>query len=88
MKHAFPKGRKGNITVDLLPDKEAEEYSLTVTDDGVGFPEGIDYRNPKTFGLQLVNLLADQLGGTMELDKGTGTSFRITFKEQTYKRRI
>ncbi|MBW2600268.1 MAG: PAS domain S-box protein, partial [Deltaproteobacteria bacterium] len=76
LKHAFPGGRKGNIAVELTQDTKADEYTLTVTDDGIGFPEGIDYRNPETFGLQLANMLAEQLHGTMELDKSKGTSFR------------
>ncbi|MBW2651072.1 MAG: histidine kinase, partial [Deltaproteobacteria bacterium] len=64
------------------------KYTLTVTDDGIGFPEGIDYQNAETFGLQLVDMLTEQLHGTVELDRNKGTSFRITFKEQVYRKRI
>ena len=88
LKHAFPQGRKGNITVALTQDKKTDKYTLTVTDDGIGIPEEIDYRNPETFGLQLINLFTEQLEGTMELVRSNGTSFEITFKEQVYKRRI
>ena len=88
MKHAFPEGRKGNIAVELTQDTKTDEYALTVTDDGVGIPEKIDYRNAETFGLQLVDMLTDQLGGAMELDRSKGTSFRIIFKGQDYKKRI
>ncbi|MBA7583172.1 putative sensor histidine kinase pdtaS [subsurface metagenome] len=88
MKHAFPEGEKGNIAVELTQNTKTEEYTLTVTNDGIGFPEEIDYQNPETFGLQLVNMLTEQLSGTVELDRSRGTSFRITFKEHTYKRRI
>ncbi|MBW2650869.1 MAG: hypothetical protein JRC66_07700 [Deltaproteobacteria bacterium] len=88
LKHGFPEGRKGKIAVELTQNKKAGEYTLTVTDDGIGFPKGIDYQNPKTFGLQLTNMLTEQLSGTMELDKSKGTSFKITFKEQVYRKRI
>jgi len=88
VKHAFPEGRKGNIAAKLTQNTKAGEYTLTVTDDGIGFPEEIDYRNTETFGLQLVDMLTEQLGGTMELDRSKGTSFKITFKEQKYKKRI
>ncbi|MBW2596211.1 MAG: PAS domain S-box protein, partial [Deltaproteobacteria bacterium] len=88
LKHAFPEGRKGKIAVELTQDKKTEEYILTVTDNGVGFPEEIDYRNSETFGLQLVDMLTEQLHGTVELDRSKGTSFKITFKEQKYKKRI
>jgi len=88
LKYAFPEGRKGEITVRLDADEETGGYTLVVADDGVGFPEDIDSGSPGTFGLQLVNILIEQLGGTMTLDREGGTSFRITFDEQRYKRRI
>ncbi len=79
MKYAFPEARKGNISVDIKFDKKAGKYTLTVTDNGIGIPEAIDYKNPKAFGLQLVGMLTKQLGGTMEMDRKEGTLFRITF---------
>ncbi|MEA3487040.1 MAG: histidine kinase dimerization/phosphoacceptor domain -containing protein, partial [Thermodesulfobacteriota bacterium] len=88
IKHAFPEGRKGNIAVELTQNTKAEEYTLTVTDDGIGFPEGTDYRNTETFGLQLVEMLTEQLNGTIKLDRSKGTSFKIVFKERKYKKRI
>ncbi len=88
LKHAFPEGKKGSIAVELTQDKKTEEYILTVTDDGIGFPEGTDYRNTETFGLQLVDMLTEQLHGTMELDRTKGTSFRIVFRERKYRKRI
>ncbi|RZB30780.1 MAG: hypothetical protein SRB1_03060 [Desulfobacteraceae bacterium Eth-SRB1] len=89
MKYAFPEGRKGKIVVELTQNRKTEEYTLTVTDDGIGIPEGIDYKNPETFGLQLVDMLTEQLSGTMELDRSKeGTSFKIIFNEQKYRKRI
>ncbi|HOO90234.1 MAG TPA: histidine kinase dimerization/phosphoacceptor domain -containing protein [Syntrophales bacterium] len=88
LKHAFPEGREGTISAGLYFDKETERYTLTITDDGIGFPEEIDYHNPSTFGLQLVDMLTKQLGGTIELDRSTGTSFTMILREQQYKRRI
>ncbi|MBW2630493.1 MAG: transporter substrate-binding domain-containing protein [Deltaproteobacteria bacterium] len=88
LKHAFPEGRKGNISVELTQNRKIEEYTLTVTDNGIGFPEEIDYKNTETFGLQLVGMLTEQLNGTVELDRSKETSFKIVFKEQKYKKRI
>ena len=31
-------------------------------------------------GLQLINMLVEQLNGTVELDRKGGTTFKITFK--------
>lgn len=79
LKYAFPEGQEGEVYVTLQPDG-AEGYMLVVGDAGVGFPEGLDYRETETLGLQLVCTLADQLEGTLELDSGRGTAFRLRFK--------
>jgi two-component sensor histidine kinase len=49
----------------------------------VGFPEDIDLKNTSSLGLQLVNILVEQLEGTIELEKDEGTVFRIFFKENS-----
>jgi two-component sensor histidine kinase len=84
MKHAFPNNRRGDLTVELARSDKADTYKLTVTDDGVGLPYGIDYKNTKTFGIQLIYMLTEQLNGEVgfESDSKTGTSFKITFREQ------
>ncbi|MCQ1534889.1 PAS domain S-box protein [Methanosarcina sp. KYL-1] len=52
-------------------------YTLIVADDGVGIPEKIDMESSDTLGLQLVNILADQLDGEIELKRDRGTKFII-----------
>ncbi len=83
LKHAFP-GRKGEITVRLRPVDGAVE--LTVSDNGVGIPEDIDFKNTESLGLRLVKILAEhQLDGKIRLDRSGGTAFHITFKEEKSK---
>ena len=79
LKHAFPEGRKGEVRIDFgLSDED--EVILTVGDNGVGMPKGIDYRDSKTLGLRIVLLLAEeQLGGKISLGKTKGTKFHIRF---------
>lgn len=36
-------------------------------------------------GLQLVNTLIEQLEGTIELDRSSGTAFKIMFAESKHK---
>jgi len=76
LKHAFPGGRDGEILIEVSPGAQGE-YRIIVSDDGVGFPTGLDFRHTETLGLQLVSLLVDQLNGTIELDRREGTTFRI-----------
>jgi two-component sensor histidine kinase len=53
--------------------------SMRVSDTGIGIPETIDLYKTSTLGLQLVNMLTAQLGGTIALERGAGTAFIITF---------
>ena len=79
LKHAFPDGREGEITVSLsMNDKD--EIELSVRDNGVGIPEGLDFKNTDSLGMTLINALTGQLQGKIELKREKGTEFIITFK--------
>lgn len=78
LKYAFPDGRTGRVRVSLQHTGE-DLYILSVSDDGVGFPPGLDYRNTKSLGLQLVMTLTTQLGAEIALTREQGTTFTITF---------
>jgi PAS domain S-box-containing protein len=54
-----------------------KHLKLIVEDNGIGFPQSIDFKNTSSLGLQLVNTLVDQIGGEIELKKGPGTKFKI-----------
>ena len=77
MKHAFPAGQPGEIHIGLRSD--GGQVELTVGDNGVGLPADVDLEDPKSLGLTLVNLLAQQLGGALEVDRDEGATFRLTF---------
>jgi PAS domain S-box-containing protein len=80
LKHAFPDGRKGTVEVQLRREVPGQ-LRLMVRDDGVGFPAGVDYRSTMSLGLQLVNSLARQLGATVEMHSGPGTTFELRLSE-------
>lgn len=101
LKHAFPwfktsKSLKessqdlefGKYKVDIELKPDGENYILTIADNGVGFPDDIDFKETDSLGLQLVNNLVEQLDGTITLDKNDGTKFIIVFKETEYEERI
>ena len=69
-----------NIGAKSSVDKNIQ-YTLVVSDNGLGFPENVDFRNTSSLGLQLVNILVEQLEGAVELENGSGTKFKIWFKE-------
>jgi two-component sensor histidine kinase len=78
LKHAFHGKEQGEITIDLCR-QPANRVTLIVSDNGVGFPEHVDFRSSPSLGLTLVNSLVQQLDGSIELDRKEGTAFAITF---------
>lgn len=76
--HAFP-GKKGGIVRIGMSRKEDDEYTLSVSDDGIGIPTGLDIRKTPTLGMRLVADLVGQLGGHMALDNSKGTRIVIRF---------
>jgi len=78
LKHAFPDGRKGEIRVKMYEDRR-NKHTLIVKDNGIGFPEKLDFRNVETLGMQLVGDLVKQLKGKIELKREEGTEFEIVF---------
>jgi two-component sensor histidine kinase/CheY-like chemotaxis protein len=74
---AASSGEGNEIGVKLYTDPEGM-VQLRVADNGIGFPEGLDFRKTESLGLQLVNILVRQLRGKVELHREGGTEYRIT----------
>ena len=79
MKHAFPNDKSGEIDIKFKSDNG--NYSMMVSDNGVGFPEDYDIKDTDTLGLRIVNSLTEQIEGKITLEKINGTKFTIVFKE-------
>ncbi len=62
-----------------MKEFQQNQFTLVVKDNGVGFPDNLDFKNTDSLGLQLVNTLTDQLGGTLSLLRNGYTEFRIEF---------
>ena len=80
LKYAFTKETVGLIEVNLDLDHE-QKFTLTVKDNGIGFPKDFDIQNTNTLGLQLVKVLTSQLEGEIELTYSHGTEVKIKFFE-------
>ncbi len=85
LKYAFPDEREGEVSVSMKKlDKELE---LVVMDNGVGMPEGFDWKNSSTLGLKLVRTLVEnQLDGSIDMESNKGTKFTIKFNIETWKK--
>jgi PAS domain S-box-containing protein len=80
LKHAFRDRTDGEVAVSLRGG-EQDTVTLSVRDNGTGLPSGFDLSRCRSLGLRLVQMLARQLHGTVEIERGagTGTGFVITF---------
>jgi two-component sensor histidine kinase len=84
LKHAFTKDEKGEIRIKLCREEINDEiskslFSLTISDNGKGIPENLEFESLESLGLQLVSILVDQLDGKIELIREQRTEFKITF---------
>jgi two-component system, sensor histidine kinase PdtaS len=100
LKHAFTKRDKGEISIKLcrenigecrndIEESKNEEcksasFILTVSDNGAGIPENLDFENIDSLGFQLIFSLVEQLDGEIELKRNNGTEFTITFTVAEY----
>ena len=80
LKYAFPADTKGEINITF--GRADDQYTLCVSDTGVGLPPDFDPEQGKSLGMKLVRMLTTQLSGEMECRNGVGTTFQITFPEE------
>ena len=82
-KHAFPAGRPGSgagkCEINVVVNQEGGMNVMTVADNGVGLPPGLDWEKSETLGLKLIRMLCGQLHGSIALDRTRGTAFHLHF---------
>jgi len=77
MKYAFIGRDKGRISVSAaISGKTAR---IAIADDGSGIPATVDFDNSTGFGLTLVRILTDQIGGTIRIQRQAGTTVILEF---------
>lgn len=86
LRHAFPPeaqasghaAEPGKISIGFHR-RAKSTYCLEVADNGLGLPADVSLAHSRSFGLRLVRILTQQLGGSIELDRSNGTAFSIIF---------
>jgi PAS domain S-box-containing protein len=78
LKYAFNQGSRNNV-IRVSTAVHGDELLLEIHDNGAGLPEGFILKEQKGFGLKLVDILVDQLGGSLSIhsDGGAWFSFQI-----------
>jgi two-component system, sensor histidine kinase PdtaS len=77
IKHAFPAKRGGLVEVKLTKPNGRTE--LSVRDDGIGLPVGVDLIRTRTLGLDLVSAFTRRLKGDLSVTREPGTTFCLKF---------
>ena len=77
MKYAFVNRKTGLIKIAF--SRVEKHVTLTVQDNGKGLPAGFDIEQSKGFGLMLVKMLVQQLGGNFAMEGAKGTRCTVEF---------
>jgi PAS domain S-box-containing protein len=100
IKHAFPDPLQGKIYIELhyqspetapnLNQTSCQEpkIMLKVSDNGIGLPANMNFKETKSLGLTLIHDLTQQLRGNLAINLSNGTEFTLIFSELKYRQRI
>ncbi|MBR0270541.1 MAG: PAS domain S-box protein [Methanobrevibacter sp.] len=79
VKYAFPEDNPGNVEIKIgrLDNKIEVEYR----DSGVGIPDSVDFDNPTSLGLIVIQNLTKQIDGDIKYTYDNGTCINLVFTE-------
>ncbi len=78
MKYAFNGKASGQLWVTV--EEENRNVTINVRDNGSGLPDGFDAGASQGFGLMLVSMISEQLGGSFTIRNDNGTRCTVAFK--------
>ncbi|HKK44645.1 MAG TPA: PAS domain S-box protein [Balneolaceae bacterium] len=81
--HAFEDGQENTISVHLK--KKDDHIHLRVKDNGKGMLENHEGKKSDTLGMQLINVLADQIDAEMNHYNDAGTVYEFQFQNNDTK---
>jgi len=67
MKYAFT-GRDNNL-ISVSATLTDQKVSIIISDNGNGIPESVTFENSTGFGMQLVSMLTEQMGGNITIER-------------------
>jgi two-component sensor histidine kinase/predicted hydrocarbon binding protein len=71
-KYAF-QNNKGEICISIIKN------TIVISDNGIGLPKGFNKKTSSSFGLQLIDLLAEQLDASITIKNLEGTTIELKF---------
>ncbi len=85
LKHAFEDMQEGLIEISVKWNID-NDIVLSVSDNGRGISEQIDFKNGSSLGLQLIDNLVRQLNGNILVTNNKGTRIDIVFDANIYSK--
>lgn len=79
-KHCVPNTGHSILTFETI--REGKQYTLIFRDNGPGLPDGIVIED--SFGLELIQSLADQVDGTVEFYNDNGAVCKVWFEQPDF----
>lgn len=73
MKYAF--SGVDNPLISVSASRRESTVTITYSDNGIGLPESVTLERSEGFGMQLIAGLAQQIGGSVRIERGSGTRF-------------
>lgn len=77
-KHAF-KGKSTGIIHIRFKKLEDDQFQFTYKDDGIGLPDNYSENLTHSLGIELIEMLVQQLNGTINIKNENGAGFEINF---------
>ncbi len=78
MKYAFTGMGTGEI--NFSAKLNGDTVYLAIEDNGRGMPESVNFEQSTGFGLMLVKMLTEEIGGSIRLERNGGTRISLKFK--------
>ena len=70
LKYAFKDGRNGELNIILR--EEPQHLLLRVSDNGTGYPEGVNAKDSKSFGMKMIRAFAQKLKAKLDIYNNDG----------------
>lgn len=80
LKYAFPSEKSGTIIIKLSQSGKTGKNELQISDNGIGLIKHFDVKIHGNLGMQLINMLTEQIDGEVSLKGNKGTEFTISFR--------
>ena len=78
IKYAFTKNEDGKISIALNHISDSQ-ISLSIADNGRGLPANFESKIGASMGMELLQGLTDDLGGSFSIETNNGTHIKVIF---------